>query len=198
MGSTTTVDPVTGVITLSNSNSFGVAGAATVQAVMELPIYPSYPQQGGRGRLIHPFYGTLDYDAKPDEWVNIDADVIIPPVWASTRTMSSAANVLWNGNIRDVVVEERWKATGGLAMPIGQLRMMLAMWTMPVDPDVGYVQWYPNYISPYGFKVIPVNLTAGGQGIVFDDVVNYKDDRGPDGWMTQPVTFTLKLVDRVS
>jgi hypothetical protein len=135
---------------------------------------------------------------KPDEWVNIDAEAIIPPVWASSRTLTSAANVLWQGNLRDVVVEERWKSLGGLAMPITQLRMLLAIWTTPMDPDVGYVQWFPNYITSVGFRVLPINLTAGGQGIAFDDIVNYKDEDGePIGWMTQPVTFQLKLVERL-
>jgi hypothetical protein len=104
---------------------------------------------------------------------------------------------LWNGHIRDVVVEERWKALGGLAMPITQLRMLLAIWTNPIDPDVGYVQWYPNYISSVGFKVLPVNLSTG-QGIVFDDIVNYKDPEGnPIGWISAPVSFTMKLVERL-
>jgi hypothetical protein len=132
--------------------------------------------------------------------VNIDAEAIVAPVWASSRTLTGAANVLWNGHIRDVTVEERWKALGGLAMPITQLRMLMAIWTTPVDPDVGYVLWYPSYITVAGFKVLPINLSAGGgQGIAFDDVVNYKDEFGdPIGWITAPVTFQLKLVERLA
>lgn len=187
-----------GTVTLRSEGTFDVVGAA--EEVLELPIeiWPSYPTGEGHGRIIHPTLGTFDYEVKPDEWVNIDADAIIAPVWSSTRTLTSAANVLWNGNLRDVVVEERWKALGGLSMPITQLRMLMSIWTTPIDPDVGYVQWFPNYITLMGFKVLPMALTTGGQGIVFDDVINYKDEDGdPIGWMTNPVTFTLKLVGRV-
>ena len=187
-----------GVVTITSAGSFGVSGAA--EEVVELPIeiFPAFPAESGYGRLVHPTLGAFDYEVKPDEWVNIDADAIIPPVWASSRTLTSAANVLWMGNLRDVVVEERWKSLGGLAMPITQLRMLLAVWTTPIDPDVGYVFWYPNYITGVSFKVLPVNLTVGGQGITFDDVINYKDEHGnPIGWVTDPVTFQLKLVERL-
>lgn len=187
-----------GTLVLSNSGVFSVIGASEEVVTIPLQIYPAFPSESGNGRLIHPTLGAFDYEYKPDEWVNIDADAIIPPVWASTRTMTSAANVLWDGNIRDVVVEERWKSLGGLAMPITQLRMMMAIWTTPVDPDIGYVTWYPNYISAHGFKVLPVNLSVGGTGIALDDVINYKDEDGqPIGWVTSPVTFTLKLVERL-
>jgi len=189
---------IQGYRTLTSQGTFEVYGASEELITLPLEVWPSFPVEGGYGRIVHPVLGAFDYEVKPDEWVNIDADAIIAPVWASTRTLTGAANVLWNGNLRDVVVEERWKALGGLAMPITQLRMLMAIWTMPVDPDVGYVIWYPNYITQEAFKVLPVGLSSGGQGITFDDVVNYKDENGePIGWMTNPVTFTLKLVERL-
>lgn len=189
-----------GVRTISSSGSFGVAAAAEEIVYLTLPIYPSFPVGSGRGRIVHPTLGAFDYEVKPDEWVNIDADAIIAPIWASSRTLTSAANVLWQGALRDVVVEERWKALGGLAMPMTQMRMLMAIWTNPIDPDVSYVQWYPNYITEVGFKVLPISLVAGGQqGLVFDDVVNYLDeDDNPIGWITAPVTFTLKIVERLT
>lgn len=184
---------------ISSEATYPIADAATAAVEAPLLALPAWPVQQGRGRLVHPQLGAFDYETKPDEWVNIDADIIIPPVWASSRTMVGAANVLWPGHIRDVVVEERWKALGGLAMPIGMLRMLYMIWQNPVDPVVGYVEWWPNYVCPLGFKVLPVGLSAGGSsGLVFDDVVNYLDDRGPDGWMTNPVTLTLKLVERIT
>ena len=184
---------------ISSAGSFGVAAAAEAIVYLTLPIYPTFPTGQGRGRIVHPYLGAFDYEVKPDEWVNIDADAIIAPIWASSRTLTSAANVLWQGALRDVMVEERWKALGGLAMPMTQMRMLMAIWTNPIDPDVGYVQWYPNYITEVGYKVLPVGLSSGGQqGLVFDDVVNYKDEDGePIGWITAPVTFTLKIVERL-
>lgn len=190
--------PEPGVKILSVTGTFGVIGAAEQMVTLPLEVFPSFPVPSGKGRIIHPILGPFDYETKPDEWVNIDADPIIPPMWASTRTLTSAANVLWQGNLRDVVVEERWKSLGGLAMPATQFRMLLAIWTMPVDPDVGYVQWFPTYITSVGFKVLPINLTAGGQGIAVDDVINYLGEDGePVGWVTSPVTFQLKLVERL-
>ena len=184
--------------TLVSVGTFDVVPAAEEVIALPIEVFPAFPAESGHGRIIHPTLGAFDYEVKPDEWVNIDADAIIPPVWASSRTLTSAANVLWDGHLRDVVVEERWKALGGLAMPITQLRMLLAIWTMPIDPDVGYVHWFPNYITAVGFKVLPINLSAGGQGIALDDVINYKDEYGePIGWVTSPVTFQLKLVDRL-
>lgn len=185
-----------GTSVLYSKATFAIAGASIAAISIDVPVYPAWPLECGYGRLIHPVLGAFDYEVKPDEWMNIDGDVIIPPVWASTRTLTGAANVLWNGSIRDVVVEERWKALGGLAMPISQLRMLMMIWTNPVDPVEGYVQWYPSYITPLGFNVLPVGLqVGGGSGITFDDVVNYKDAEGnPDGWVTNPVTFVLKLV----
>jgi hypothetical protein len=184
-------------MTLKSEATYPIADAATVIAEATLASLPAWPIQQGRGRIVHPLLGAYDYEAKPDEWVNIDADVIIPPVWASTRTMTGAINVLWKGNIRDVVVEERWTSIGGLAMPIAQIRMLYMIWQNPLDPATGYVQWYPNYISPYGYYVIPVNLTVGGTGLAFDDVGNYLDANGPDGWVQKQVAFTLKIVDRI-
>ena len=193
-----TVNP-DGSRTLTSEASFGVVGASAEEVVtIDLDIAPMFPTASGYGRIIHPTLGAFDYEVKPDEWVNIDADAIVPPVWASSRTLTSAANVLWQGHLRDVTVEERWKALGGLAMPITQFRMLLAIWTTPIDPDVGYVHWYPNYITQVAFKVLPVSLSAGGQGVTFDDIVNYKDEDGePIGWVSAPVTFQLKLVERL-
>ena len=197
MAMTTSVAP-DGTKTITNTGIFGVAAAAEEILTLPIEVLPAYPTPSGKGRLMHPTLGAFDYEVKPDEWVNIDAEAIVPPVWASSRTLTGASNVLWNGNIRDVVVEERWKAFGGLSMPVTQLRMLLAVWTTPMDPDVGYVLWHPNYVTGVTFKVLPVNLQVGGSGITFDDVIHYKDENGdPIGWVTAPVTFTLKLVERV-
>lgn len=185
-------------VTLVSTGTFEVAYAPEVEVTLGIELYPPLLWENGRGRIIHPILGAFDYEVKPDEWVNIDEDAIIPPGWASTRTLTSAANVLWQGNVRDVVIEERWTAPGGLSMPVTQFRMLLAIWTMPIDPDVGYVHWYPTYITQAAFKVLPMGLTAGGQGVTFDDIVNYKDENSePVGWMTNPVTFTLKLVGKL-
>lgn len=187
-----------GTVTISTVGVFNVAGLADEQVEFPPDIFPAYPHESGRGRLFHPTLGIYDYEVKPDEWVNIDADAIIPPVWSSTRTLTSAANVLWNGHLRDVVVEERWKALGGLSMPMTQLRTLVDMWMRSLNPETEYVKWYPNYITRVSFKVILLSVHTGGQGLQFDDVVNYKDENGDEiGWMTAPVTLVMRLVERL-
>lgn len=186
------------VAELTSTATFTIADAATAIAEVTVQVLPAAPLEGGEGRIIHPELGAYDYEVKPDEWVNMDGGPVIPPVWALTKTMGGAVSALWPGYLRDVVVEERWKSLGGLAMPVSQLRMLLMIWTTPVDPATGYVTWYPNYISPLGFKIIPVGLQVGGSGVTFDDVVNTKNiDGGPDGWITAPVVFQLKLVEQL-
>lgn len=183
---------------LTSSSTITVASSTIMTTSTQLQVLPPYLAPNGKGKIVHPLLGAFDYEVKPDEWVNVDGDVIIPPVWSSSKTLSGAANTLWAGNIRDVVAEERWNQP--LSMPITQLRIFLFIWTTPIDPAVGYVQWYPNYINNNGYNVIPLSLSAGDQdNLVFDDVVNTKDFAGnPDGWMTKPVTFKLKLVARIS
>lgn len=185
-------------MTLKSEATYPIADKTTKIEEAAIVSLPAWPVQSGRGRIVHPLLGAYDYEVKPDQWTNMDADVIIPPVWASTRTMTGAINVLWKGNIRDVVVEERWLAPGGISMPISMLRMLYMIWTNPLDPQVGFVQWFPNYISPFGFKVIPMMLDAGGQALVFDDIVNYEDGNGPNGWVSSPVTLTLKMIERLT
>ncbi len=186
-----------GTLALASIGTFGVAGLSeeVVVAPEEQPV--SIPVPTGVGRLVHPVLGTYDYEVKPDEWVNVDADAIVAPIWSSARTLTSAASVLWPGHLRDVVAEERWKSLGGLAMPIEMLRELVAIFTTPVDPDEGYVTWSPSYHSGVVFKVLPIQLTVGKQGMTLDDVVHYQTVDGEDGWVTQPVTLVMRLVERV-
>lgn len=182
---------------LSSSSTFSVIDAPVVQASIEFPVLPLVSSTSGNGRLVHPILGAFSYDVKPDEWVNIDGDVFILPIWSSTKTLGGAANVLWSGNIRDVVVEERWKQS--LAMTVAQLRLMLAVFTNPVDPATGYVQWWPNYTTDIGYNVLPIGFSVGGQGITLTDLINAKTVEGnPDGWVEYPVVFTLKIVSKVA
>lgn len=197
MPSETTVLP-DGTTLITNEVDFGVIGAPATEVIIPVVVLPGLTTPIASGRIVHPVYGAFDYEVKPDKWVNIDADILTPPVWASTRTLGGSANVLWPGFIRDIVVEERWLALGGLAMPITQLRMFMLIWSNPVDPDVGYVEWYPNYASTFGFKVLPVDLKTGDGGIGLTDIINAKDAAGLlDGWVEDQVTFTMKIVARV-
>lgn len=197
-GGGTTEAGAAGTITLSTKGDIGVVGMPEELVQPEPEAFPSYPMESGKGRIVHPLLGPFDYEVKPDEWVNIDADAVIPPMWSSTRTLTSAANVLWAGVLRDVTIIERWKPIGGLSMPITQLRMLIDIWTNPIDPEDGFVKWYPTYITQVGFRVLPVGLSVGSAGIQFDDVVNYLDEHGKNiGWVTETVTLQMRLVERL-
>lgn len=152
------------------STMFTVAAAPV--AAETVPIYVTPSASGalmpGLGRLVHPTLGTLDYAHPPTEWTNIDGDIIAPPTWASTKTLSGTSNTLWAGNIRDVVCVERWRDRGALRMTMGQLRSMLAFYCTPPDPSAAAVHWYPEYTSSLGFSVAMVSLTVGGDGVTLD------------------------------
>jgi hypothetical protein len=162
--------------------------------------------------MVHPVLGTFDYEYKPDQWVNVDGDIIVAPLWQSTKTLRGSVNTFWEGDISEVICEERWLSSGGMAMPVSQFRMLYAMWTTPVDPDVGYIQWFPNYANGNGYNVIISDMVCGAPGnssmarqsgigyftLVLDDVVNYLGPDGEnEGWATLPVSLFLKIVSKV-
>ncbi len=138
--------------------------------------------------MIHPSLGTYDYIRGPDEWMNIDGDIIIPPVWSSSKTLLGAANTLFIGDVRDVIVEERW--TQGVAGELQHMRALLAMWMNPPDPAVAYVEWWPNYTSAEGFNVIFLSMTLGGQGITISSL-------SKQGWVRGPLVLRMRIASRI-
>lgn len=180
--------------TLTSSATFTIGAGAVVIESAPLTILPAIGAATGRGRLIHPTLGTLDYPNAPDEWVNIDGDLIVAPVWASTKTLQGSANALWQGNVRDVTVSECWIQE--LNIPIAFLRQLLAFFQNPPDPDAGTpVQWWPNYTSPLGFQVamtgVKVAGDSGADGIVLDALANRS------GWVDGKLTNTMQILGRV-
>lgn len=173
---------------LTSQTTFTVGEAATETVAARLTILPVPAAGTGKGRLTHPTLGTYDYPSAPDEWSNIDHDAIIAPIWASTKTLDGAANTLFAGSLRAVVVEERW--TGELSASIEMVRMLAAIWQNPPDPAADHVRWYPNYTSALGFKVIVLALEVGGQGINLDFISR-------QGWVTGNVVLRMRLAGRV-
>lgn len=152
--------------TLTSQSTFTVGESGVETASINLTILPALGSGTGKGRLIHPTLGTYDYEKCPDEWANVDGDVIIPPVWASSKTLDGVSNTLFAGNIRDVIVEERW--TDDVSAPLSMVRALISFWQNPPDPAIDFIRWYPNYVNALGFKVILVSLDLNGQGINFD------------------------------
>lgn len=176
---------------LTASATFTLGAAAPAAEELELFILPSAGAVSGRGRLVHPNLGTIDYEQAPDAWSGIDTDVLMPPTWSSSKTLSGAAHTLWRGSLRDGQAIERWQAEDGLAMPMSQLRLLLAVWQNPVDPALGALQWWPNYTTALGYKVALTELSVGnGQGVTLDYVSR-------QGWVAAPVALTFRILDRV-
>lgn len=177
--------------TLSNSTTFSIGAATPAIEEVTLTIIAAASVVTGKGRLIHPTHGTLDYSYAPNTWTNIDGDVIPKPTWASSRTLDGASNTLWRGNIRDVVVTERWtSASGGIIMPVTMLRNLLLFFLNPPDPASAWVLWYPTYTSELSFKVIMLDLQVGGEGVTLNSIVTRKN------WVTEEVALSMRIVAR--
>jgi len=174
--------------TLTSSATFTIGAAATVAETATALILPVAGAGTGRGRLIHPTLGTYDYVHAPDQWTNLDGDVIVSPIWANTKTLSGGSNTLWAGDIRDTVVEERW--TGQLSASLAHLRLLLAFWQNPPDPAEAYVEWYPSYANALGYKVVLLAVEVGGQGVNLDFISR-------QGWVTSPIALRMKVAARV-
>ena len=175
---------------LQSIGTFTVA-AGTVETVSAaVTIVPSAGIALGRGRLTHPSLGVYDYGRGPDEWSNVDGDAIIAPIWSSHQTLLGASNTLFQGDLRDVTVEERW--TQRIAMELVQARMLMAIWQNPPDPSVAYVQWYPSYANDLGFNVVILDFSIGGQGINLNPLV-----KNGIGWVRGPVTIKMRIASRV-
>ncbi len=172
--------------TLTNSTAFTIAASTTVVADADIEVVAVAAAGAGRGRLIHPTLGTFDYLFMPEQWVNLDGDIIIPPKWQSSQTLSAGQLTLWGGNIRDVVCSEVWTAPGGLSMPMSMLRMFMTIFQNPVDPNVDYLQWWPSYTTTLGFDVAMTGLAVGNTDVTLTDTTL-------QGWCDLPVTITYAI-----
>lgn len=187
--------------TLTSSSTITIGSGSTVTDSIQIPILPLLSPSEGKGRLIHPTLGTLDYPNMPDEWVNLDQDVIIPPIWTTTKTLKGASNVLSQSDIRDVVCEEHW--TGEVNVTIGFLRSLLSFWCNPPDPvnDVP-VQWWPNYTTTLGYNVVILNVQVGDglQNVRerVDGVVLNTYAQGEVQWVTEKVSITMRILSRAT
>ncbi len=188
--------------TLTSSTTITIGSGSVVTESIPIPILPVLaPGVLGKGRMIHPTLGTLDYDFAPDEWVNVDGDVLIAPTWSTQKTLDGATNTLWQGNIRDTICEEHWTQEDNVRP--AWLRMMLSFWQSPPDPVTGTpVQWWPNYCSPLGFNIALINVVVGSglrnlreryDGTVLNGYAMDLDDP----WVTEPVTLTMRILGRV-
>lgn len=173
---------------LTSQTTFTVGEASTETVAASVTILPVPGVGTGRGRLVHPTLGAYDYPHVPDEWSNMDGDAIIAPIWGSAKTLNGAANTLFAGALRDVVVEERWN--GELSLSLAMLRMLASFWMSPPDPAVDYVEWYPSYTNALGFKVIILEIDVNGQGFNLDYISR-------QGWVPNSVVLRMRIAGRV-
>jgi hypothetical protein len=186
---------------LTSSSTFTITSGSVTVETIAIPILPGLAGGSGKGRLIHPTLGTLDYDFAPDEWVNIDADLIIEPIWASAKALAGSINTLWQGDVTDALVQEHW--TQEVNVTLIFLRQLLAFWQNPPDPVTGTpVQWWPNYTSVLGFNVIIFKVEVGPGLVNVSSAANNRGitlnayEFGPDQWVTEPVTLTMRILSR--
>lgn len=176
---------------LTATTNFTILDASPVVESVQLSVIAAGGPGSGKGRLVHPTLGTLDYSLAPHEWTSMAEDAVIAPIWSSQMTLSSAANTLWPGNLRDVTPEERWIPSAGLSMPLDMLKSLLAFWMNPPDPATAHIEWWPSYVSSLGFKVIISAIEVGGAPLTLSpqavgtDLVEF------------PVTVKLRIIARV-
>ena len=174
--------------TLNSNTVFSVGDATTVIETVDVVVLAAPTPGSGKGRLIHPTYGTYDYAIGPEQWGNVDTDVIIPPIWANKTTLSGASNTLWQGSIKDVQVYERWG--GQVSMHAEQMRKFVQFWTNPPTPPADYVVWEPNYINALSYKVIITDVTCGGRSGINMDYTVFQGDQFVKG----PLEIKMRLV----
>lgn len=173
--------------TLTSSATLAIGDAPTTEESVTITVLPVAAPGEGRGRLIHPTLGTYDYARGPDEWQNLDGDVVIAPIWASEMTLDGAANTLWPGALRDVIVEERWIQP--VAGEIELARMLMSMWTNPVDPADGAIEWWPSYATTLGYQVALLDLRVGAKEITLTPLLK-------QGWVRGPITLRMRILGR--
>lgn len=196
--------------TLTSTGTFDITAQAGQSATAADFVMPSVNYPNGKGRIVHPTLGAFEYQYPPDEWTNLDGDVLVLPTFAVNKTLQGASTAYWKGNIRDVLVEERWTSLGGMAMPVGQLRTLLACAANPVDPAVGTMQLFPNYTTDIGYNVLLLDIVFGSAGspgkaslggfknqaMVFNAIINAIATDG-NGWMDKPITVFWKILSKV-
>ena len=177
---------------LTATTNFTILDASPVIESIALSVVAAAAPGTGKGRMIHPTLGTLDYTLAPHEWTNMAEDAIIAPIWTSQMTLSSSSNTLWPGSLRDVAPEEHWLPSAGLSMPLPMLKALVAFWMNPPDPAVGYIEWHPSYVTSLKFQVIIIGIEVGGAPMTMSpqsvgtNLVEY------------PVTVKLRIVGRVA
>jgi hypothetical protein len=177
---------------LTATTNFTILDASPVVESVQLSVVAAAAPGTGKGRMIHPTLGSLDYYLAPHEWTSMGEDAIIAPIWTSQMTLSSSANTLWPGVLRDVAPEEHWLPNAGLSMPLPMLKTLIAFWMNPPDPAVGYIEWHPSYVTSLKFQVIITAIEVGGQPMTMS----------PQSVGTNlvefPVTLKLRIVGRVA
>lgn len=200
----------TGMALLTSTATFTVSStlsaATATSAVANVTILPRIPVSqtdmvgAGSPRLLSyptsalasPYYYPTGLN--PHTWTNIGANVLTPPLYAATRTLTRTVLAQFAGNVTDLEVKETWFGGGDrVAMP---LSMFAALWDMYANvPDfasAGYVTWEPRDISSRKFQVLITSLTVGGQDGV---TLNHLYKAG--GWISETVEMTLRILAEV-
>lgn len=177
---------------LTATTNFTILDASPVIESITLSVVAAAAPGTGKGRMIHPTLGSLEYTLPPHEWTSMGQDAIISPIWASQQTLSSSANTLWAGNLRDVAPEERWIPSAGLSMPLAMLNALIAFWMNPPDPDVAYIEWHPSYVTTLKYSVVITAIEVNGAPLTMSP------QTVGTNLVEFPVTVKMRITGRVA
>jgi hypothetical protein len=173
--------------TITSFANFTILATTPVTEEVAIRVLPLGSSAAGTGRLVHPTLGTLDYPYSPDQWEGFDTDLIVPPIWASTTTLTGAANTLWGGSIQDVQPVEHWNSD--ISMPMEFVRMLVNFWMNPPAPEDSYVVWSPSYANDLSYNVILTSVGSAGGELS----LNYVSRKG---WLQGELVLKMRVVSR--
>lgn len=171
---------------LTASSTFTVLPSPVATETADITVLPLTAATGGKGRMVHPTLGVLDYPYAPDEWDNIDLDIIVPPVIGYQQTLGGMTATVHNGSMQDIVCVERW--TSDVSLPVLFVRALLNFWMNMPAPETGqFVKWYPSYTTDLGYNVIIMGVSVNGSDVTFDYISR-------QGWVAGEVAVRFKAI----
>jgi hypothetical protein len=176
--------------TLTSNATITIGDGATATETISLSVVAAPIGGSGKGRLVHPTIGTIDYDRQPDRTDGMRGDAHIAPVWASSKALRGTANTLFAGDLRDVVCMEHWTQPFVTATFADVLQ---SIFVNPPNPSGNHVIWYPSYLNAFGFKVVITDFSLGGNR----GVSTFFPRHGAGTYDRGPMSLTMRLIEKI-
>lgn len=172
--------------------------------------------KGALRRMVHPDstnFPEIVYYLNPTRTVNFSTDFLPTPITEVVRTLTSSRLVRFEELAEDVIVQEIWEPSGGFSMP---LFMFQQLKEYAINPPAfsstaqTFINWEPRDRTSDVWKVqvldaaIPsVRMYQSDGGPNDPNVTGTIDtptdsmDTSPTALLDQPVTVTMRLVEKV-